>query len=310
MWTRRTIRRTWIPLLAAAALLIAAGAGAQSSDAAAPAGDESASDAPASQPTPAYVPEAYREVGVEEQLHEKLPLDIELIKPVRQADPTQFEGEPVKLREYFDGRTPVLMTLVYFNCPMLCGITLNELSNSLAEMDMVAGEDYELLVVSFNPAEGPQLAGPKQAGYAAEFGVPGAKEGWHFLTGDKQAVAKLAEAVGFQYAWNPATEEWVHAASVQVVTPTGILSRYFGAAPYDPKTLRLSLVEASDGKVGSLTDQLYLLCAHYNPEEGTYAASALKIMNITAPGVGALILVGVGVMIYRMKKRRAQEQSA
>lgn len=221
-------------------------------------------------------------VSVDEQLNAQVPLQLEFV------DTT---GKPVKLGDYFDGERPVIITLNYFRCPMLCGLQLNGLVDGLRTLSLDVPDDFEIVTVGFDPLEGPSVAKPKKDNYIRELGKPDAAKGWHFLTGKNDQIKALTSAVGFNYYWNEDRGEWAHPAAAIICTPDGRISRYLGGILFEEKTLRLSLVEASDGKIGSLYDQVFLSCFHYDPQTGTYAASAWGITR------AAMILVGIVVSL-------------
>ncbi len=241
------------------------------------------------------LPEAFEGVGITEHLDAPLPLDAKFV------DAT---GRTVALGEYFNQDKPVVMAMVYYRCPMLCTLVVNGMTEALRQIDWDPGEEYQIVVVSFNPAEGPELSKRKKAAYLAEFGREGVGGGWHFLTGDQPAIDRLTRAIGFDYKWNDATKEFVHDSAIYVVTPDGRLSKYLYGVRYEPRTLRLSMVEASRGKIGSIGDKITLLCSHYDPVEGSYAASALMVMRLTAVPVGMGLLMAILVTVFLARRRR------
>lgn len=247
------------------------------------------------------LPEKFKDVGITQNLDAQLPLDAELV---------DSKGNAVTLGKYFnnDDDKPVIVVLVYFRCPSLCGIVLNETLKSLQEVPATAGEDFEVVVISFNEKEGPHLAEQKRIGYLAEYNRKGAERSWHFLTGDGENIARVCETIGFKFKWHEPTKEYIHDAAIYVATPGGRLSRYlFPMGFSDPKTVRLALTEASNGKVGSLADVLTWRCSHYDPATGTYAASALKIVKLGTPIFGGMILLSLFVGIAVTKKIKHQQ---
>lgn len=250
------------------------------------------------QPAPAVrgqtgLPTALREVGFDQNIGAMLPLDLQF---------RDEAGQAVALGQYFGGR-PVLLSLVYYECPMLCSMALNGLVSSLRVLDLEPGRDFEIVTVSFNPREGPELAAAKKANYVAEYDRPAAAAAWHFLTGDSLAIRTLTQTVGFRYAWDEESQQYAHASGVIVTTPAGQLARYFFGIEYAPRDLRLGLVEASAGKLGNVIDQALLYCFRYDPESGTYAAAALNLVRaggaVTVAGLAALIL-----LLRRRDRRR------
>ncbi len=205
-------------------------------------------------------PPALREIGIDQRLGESLPLDA----PFRDEG-----GRAVTLGDYF-GAKPVVLVLTYFECPMLCTLVLNGLTKSLKTMSFEPGKEFDVVAVSFDPRDTPELAARKKATYLGEYGRAATASGWHFLTGDEAAIARVATAVGFRYRWVPEEKQFAHAAAVMVATPEGRLARYFYGIDYAPRDLRLGLVEAADHKIGSAVDALLLFCYHYDPATGKY----------------------------------------
>ena len=244
------------------------------------------------------LPPILREVGFDQRLGEKVPLDL----PFR--DET---GKTVRLGDYF-GQKPVVLALVYYECPMLCTLTLNGLVSALGVLTFDVGKEFEVVTVSFEPKETPEMAAAKKATYLGRYKREGAAEGWHFLTGDEDAIHKLTAAVGFRYAWDERTQQYAHPAGIMVLTPDGRMARYLYGVEYAPKDLRFSLIEASEGKVGTAVDQVVLFCYHYDPETGTYGAAIMRLLRVA----GLLTLLGLGsfmlVMWRRDKKARHREQ--
>jgi protein SCO1 len=234
-------------------------------------------------------------VGIDQKLNSVIPLD------------TVFRDESnraVPLRHYF-GAKPVILALVYYKCPGLCGLTLSDLTHSMKKVSLEPARDYNVVIVSIDPKENAVIAGEKKRSYAALFGKPSFAAGWHFLTGDQQAISALASAVGFRYRWDDATHQFVHAAGVMVATPDGKLSRYFYGIQYTPTDLRLSLVEASQHKIGSAVDYVLLFCCPYDPMTGKYTAAIYTLFKLA----GFTTLLGLASLIFYLvrsgKKRRA-----
>jgi protein SCO1/2 len=240
------------------------------------------------------LPKDLEQVGIDERLDTTLPLDLEF---------TDHTGKQVRLRDYFDGKTPVILTLNYFRCQMLCTLQLNELVDTLKLLDWVAGDQFQIVTVSFNPEEGHALAALKRQSYLSYYGKPAAAEGWHFLTspGNEQNIDALLKATGFRIKYIPETGEYSHAAALILCTPDGRISRYLYAFPYPPKTVRLSLVEASEGKIGSTVDRILLFCYHYDGQG--YSLAAMNFVR--AGGVLSLVLVGgLLLILWRFDPRR------
>jgi protein SCO1 len=240
-------------------------------------------------------PKLLENVGIDQRLDQQVPLDLTF---------RDESGNSVRLGDYF-GQKPVVLSLVYYSCPQLCSQVLNGLTGSLSTLrDFSIGKEYTVLTVSFDPREKPDLAAKKKATYVEWYRREGAAAGWHFLTGDQEQIDRLTEAVGFHYNWDPASQQFVHASGVMLLTPEGKLSRYFYGIEYSAKDLRLGLVEASDGRIGSAVDQVLLYCFHYDPEQGKYG---FVVMNLIRLG-GAITLVGVAALIFVMRRKTAQRQ--
>ncbi len=229
-------------------------------------------------------------VEVVEHLNEPLPLELFF---------KDDEGHTVRLGDYFNQGKPVILTLNYFRCPMLCTLQLNGMVDALKELKWLPGEEFELVTVSFDPTETPRLARAKKESYIGMYGDIRAAKGWHFLTGQQDAIKALTSATGFGYRWNAERQEYAHKAVLMICTPDGLLSRYIGNVQFDPSTLRLSLVEAGAGKIGSPFDQFLLYCFHYDAASGRYAPAAMNIMQVGA----VLAVVGVGALVIGLRFR-------
>ncbi len=233
-------------------------------------------------------PNILRDVGIDQKLNQQVPLDIKF------RDET---GRSVQLGEYF-GKKPVILSLVYFDCPMLCTMVENGLLQALKEIKFTVGDQFEVVTVSFDPHDTPEVAAAKKAVYIGLYNRPGAAEGWHFLTGDEASIRALTQAVGFRYAWDPDAKQFAHATAIMVLTPEGKLSRYFYGIQYPPGGLRLSLVEASQHKIGSPVDAILLFCCAYNPATGKYGLLVSRLLEIAA----ALVLLTLGTLIIMLKR--------
>lgn len=243
------------------------------------------------------LPRSLEGVGVDEKLDATIPLDLVF------ADE---RGRPVRLRDYFRAGKPVVLTLNYYRCPMLCTLILNGYVESLKGVGWIPGREFESVTVSIDPRETPPLAQAKKQTYIEELGQPAAASGWHFLTGRDESIKALADAVGFRYRYLEDTDEFAHAAAIFVLTPDGRVSRYLYGVAFPPKTVRLALVEASEGKIGSALDQLILYCYHYDPVTGTYAPAAMKIMRAGSLLTGAVFaLVMSSLWLREWRRRRA-----
>jgi protein SCO1/2 len=247
--------------------------------------------------TAQHEPAVLGSVSFEQRLQEFIPLDVVF------WDET---GRQVPLRAYF-GRQPVILSLVYYDCPNLCTLVLNGLLKTLRALSLTAGEHFNVLIVSINPDDTPALAAAKKAQYVRGYGRAGAVNGWHFLTGSSEAIQRLAQAVGFHYTYDTAREQFAHASGMMVLTSQGQLARYFYGVEYAPRDVRLSLVEAAADKIGSPIDQLLLLCYHYDPQSGTYSLAILRALRVAGVATVVALGTGVGVMLHRERRKRARK---
>jgi protein SCO1/2 len=245
-----------------------------------------------SAPPSSRMPEVLKNIGLEQRLGNKVPLDL----PFRDE-----AGRDVRLGDYF-GKRPVVLTLVYYECPMLCTQVLNGLSTAIGTLKFTVGKEYDIVTVSFDPGETPALARAKKASYIERYNRPGAEQGWHFLTGSEASIKKLTQAVGFKYVYDPSIDQYAHVSGIMVLTPDGTMSRYFYGIEYWPRDLRFSLIEASDRKIGSPADLLLLPCFHYDPARARYSVAVMRLVR----GAGVLTLVGIvaGVMFLRRREPR------
>lgn len=235
-----------------------------------------------------------REVGVDQRLGERIPLDTPFV------DET---GREVRLGDYF-GTRPVVLALVYYECPMLCTQVLNGLIGSLEALTFTAAREFDVIVVSIDPGETPALAAEKRTSYLGRYRRTGAEAGMHFLTGQEAAIKRLAGAVGFRYVYDPAIDQYAHPAAITVLTPAGHVSRYLFGIDFAPKDLKFALMDASSGRIGTLADQAMLFCYHYDPETGKYG---LVIMQVVRLGAG-LTLAGLGgFIVWSLRRERRRE---
>jgi protein SCO1/2 len=257
--------------------------------------DKSAS--PASQVGPADL----SNVGIEQRLNQQVPLDLQF------KDET---GKTVQLGDYFKSGRPVLLNLVYYTCPMLCGEELAGEASALGVLRFTPGNEYEVVSVSFNPDETPKDAADKKQVYVSRMNehlqhkTDGA--GWHFLTGEPADIKQLADAVGFHYRRDPRTGQFIHAAGIMVVTPTGKIAQYYYGVEFSPKDIRLGLIEASRDKIGTLVDQVTLYCYHYDPNTGRYGAVVTNIMRL-AGAATMVILGGFLIVMFRRESRGSKK---
>jgi protein SCO1/2 len=243
------------------------------------------------------LPQPLQAVGFDQKLDAQVPLDLEF---------RDESGRAVKLGEYFDGK-PVVLVLAYFRCPMLCTQVLNGLVKAMLDVSFDVGSEFRVLTVSFDPRETPDMAAAKKKTYVERYGRAGAAEGWHFLTGDEEAIRRLTDAVGFRYTYDAKADQFAHASGIMVLTPQGRISRYFYDIKYSPRDLRLGLVEASANKIGTPVDQVLLYCFHYDPALGKYGAVVMGFVRIG--GVLTVLALGVflGVM-WRQELRRGRQE--
>jgi protein SCO1 len=217
-------------------------------------------------------------------------------------------GRTVALRDYFKSSKPIILSLVFYKCPMLCNQILTGLLASLRAQSFDVGKEFEVLTVSFDPRETPEMAAEKKMDYVGRYNRPGAEKGWHFLTGDQESITRLTDAVGFHYNYDEKTNQFAHASGIMVLTPEGRLSRYFYGIEYFPKDLRLGLIEASDNKIGSVVDQLLLYCYHYDPATGRYGPVVMNIMRLG--GVATVLGIGALILILRRRSNRGGKTAA
>ena len=254
---------------------------------------------PRSDPNAKGLPAALQDVKIEQRLNEQIPLDLQF------KDET---GRTVQLSDYFNHSKPVILSLVYFRCPMLCDQVLTAVLGGVRSVPFDVGKDFDVLTVSFDPHDTPEYAADKKGNFISRYNRPGAEKGWHFLTGDQESIRRLTDAVGFRYTYDEKTNQFAHASGIMVLTPEGKLSRYFYGIEYNPRDLRLGLVEASDNKIGSYTDQLLLYCYHYDPATGRYGPVVMNIMRL---GGVLTVLCTVGlILILRRRNGKAGKESA
>lgn len=241
------------------------------------------------------VPTPLRNVGYDQKLGQSLPLST-LVR--------DEAGRTVRLGDYFGpaGRHPVVFALAYFRCPMLCNVVLDDLAATLKVVPFTAGKDYDVVVVSFDPADTAALAAAKKNEIVARYGKRETAPAWHFLTAGPESIAAITHSVGFRYYWDPETRQFAHAAGIVLLTPQGRISRYFYGVEFPARDVRLGLVEASGERIGSAVDQVLLFCFHYNPVIGRYSA---VIMNIVRLG-GAVTVIGLLLLVGLLRLRESQ----
>ena len=248
-------------------------------------------DQPSPEVPAARRPKILTDIGFDQRLGDRVPLD---------AAFRDESGRTVRLGDYFGSR-PVVLALAYYECPMLCTLTLNGLASALDVLTFEPGREFEVVTVSFEPKETPALASAKKAVYLRRYRRPGAAAAWHFLTGDAESIRRLTRSVGFRYAWDETTKQYAHASGVMVLTSDGRLARYLYGVEYAPKDLRFAIFEAAQGKILSPVDRLLLYCYHYDPDQGRYGATVMRVLRVA----GILTLVGLGALMATLRRREA-----
>jgi protein SCO1/2 len=233
-----------------------------------------------------------REVAFEQRVNARLPLESEF---------RDEAGGAVRLGDSF-GRRPVVLALVYYDCPMLCTFILNGLVKGLKPVKFTPGREFDVVVISFDPRETPALAAEKKAAYLKEYGRAGTAAGWHFLTGEEKAIRSVTDAAGFRYFYDEQTQQFAHASGVIVATPEGKLYRYFYGIEYAPRDLRLALVEASANKLGTAVDQVLLYCFHYDPQTGKYGVLITRVIRLA--GTASVLVLGAFLVVMFRRERR------
>ena len=236
--------------------------------------------------------------GFEQKLNAQLPLGLTF------QDET---GKVVRLGNYFEMK-PVILLFAYYECPMLCSLVMNDLLKTLRAIEFDAGDQFEVITVSMDPRETPELAASKKAAFIKEYGRPGAEQGWHFLTGEQDSIHQLADTVGFQYAYDEEKDEYAHPAGIMILTPEGKVSRYFAGIEYPPSDVRLSLVEASEKKIGTAIDQFFLLCYAYDPVTGKYTLLVKNVMRLAGAALATALSALVGVMVWQERRTSKRQR--
>jgi protein SCO1/2 len=240
------------------------------------------------------MPPALREIGFDQNIDRQLPLDV----PFADED-----GRTAPLGRFF-GTRPVILSLVYYECPMLCTTVLNSLASSLDTMSLEPGQDFDVVTISFDPRETPALAAAKKASYLQRYKRPGAAAGWHFLTGTQPSIAAVTKAAGFRFVWDDGLKQFAHPAGIVVVTPEGRVARYLFGIDYGPRDLRMALVDASAGKVGTAVDSFLLYCYHYDPMTGRYGLAVMRALR--AAGAATVVALGLFIVVMVRRERRSR----
>ena len=236
------------------------------------------------------LPAALQGVDVNQNLNQQIPLNLHFKNEA---------GNDVQIGDLLQGK-PAILTLVYYECPMLCTQVLNGLVTSLRPISFTPGDQFNIITISFNPKETPNLAASKKHAYLNDYNRKGAEQGWFFLTGSEDSIQKITSAVGFRYKYDPAINQYAHGTAIMILTPEGKVARYFYGIDYPSNDLRLSLIEASKNKIGSLADKIMLFCFHYDPSQGRYSASVINI--IRAGGIATVLCIGGYIFIMRRKE--------
>ena len=230
-------------------------------------------------------PPGLNNVGIEQHLNGQIPPDLTF---------RDEAGTPVQLRNYF-GSKPIILDLAYFNCQMLCPEVLSGLTVALRGLKFDVGREFEVLTISFDPHENFAMAAKAKQQYLARYGRKGSEQGWHFLTGQQDAIAALTEAAGFQYQYDPKTQQFAHSTAIMVLTPQGRIAQYYYGVEFSPSDLRLGLVEASQNKIGNLADEILLYCYHYDPATGKYGAVIMRVLRLAA--LATMLFVGGFILL-------------
>jgi len=242
-------------------------------------------------------PPGLMHVGIEQRLNEQIPSNLVF------RDET---GKPVRLGDYF-GKKPMILNLVYYRCPMLCNEVLAGLTGTLKALKFDVGKEFDVLTVSFDPTDTPEIATAKKADYIKRYKRAGAAEGWHFLTGPPESIGALTKAVGFEYQYDPKTQQFAHATAIMILTPEGKLAQYYYGTEFPPKDVRLGLIQASENKIGTLADAVLLYCYHYDPATGKYGAIISRVIQL-AGGVTVLTLGLFLTVLFRRGPQSALKE--
>jgi len=243
-------------------------------------------------------PPGLKNVGIQQNLSQQIPPELAF---------TDELGRHVQLKDYF-GKRPLILNLVYYNCPMLCGEVLSGLTNSLRMMKFDVGKEFDVITVSFDTQETPEMAAAKKAEFLKRYKRAGAEQGWHFLVGDQRSIDSLTNTVGFQYQYDEKTRQFAHATAIMILTPEGKIAQYYYGVEYPPKDLRLGLVEAGQGKIGNVVDQMLLYCYHYDPAQGKYSAVILRVLRLA--GVATMLFLGSFIFLLMRRGTVHGEQGA
>jgi protein SCO1/2 len=244
------------------------------------------------------LPAALREIGFDQNIDQHVPLDTAF---------TDETGRAVRLGEYF-GKRPVVMIFAYYECPMLCTQVINGLASALSVISLKPGDDYDVVVVSFDPKDTPASAAARKAVFVERYGRGDAAAGSHFLSGRQDEITRLTNAAGFRYVWDEQTSQFAHPSGVIVLTPDGRLARYLFGIEYGPRDLRFGIVEASNGKVGNPADALLLYCYHYDPMTGRYGLVIMRALRLA--GIATVLALGIFIVVMVRREKRTSAPTA
>ena len=250
----------------------------------------SAQQAQQAGPPASELPPILREVGFDQNLNKQIPLEVTF---------NDENGQSVQLGLYFGGKKPVVLNFVYYDCPVICLQTLSNLASTLRVVSQEPGRDFEIVTVSFDPRETPALAFNKKKEFVERSNKPHIAGGWHFLTGTKDSIDRLTQAAGFRYVWDEPSKQFAHPTGIMVLTPNGRISRYLFGIDYGPRDLRLAILDASAGNVGSPIERVLLYCYHYDLTTGRYSLAIMRVVQIA----GVATVCSIGMLIFVMTKR-------
>jgi protein SCO1/2 len=252
-------------------------------------------------PTPGYLgapgepaqamPPALRNIGFDQNIDQQLPLDATFVDDA---------GKAVTLGSFY-GQRPVLLAFVYYTCPLLCTQVLNAMTATVSNLPLDAGKDFDLVIVSIDPKDTPAVAAAKKAEFVHRYKNPNAEAGWHFLTGTEPEIRRVANAAGFRYSWDEQTQQYAHPTGIIVTTTDGRMARYLFGLEFGPRDLKLALVDASQGKVGTIADQLLLYCYHYDPMTGRYGIYVMRVLRVA--GVGTVLSIATFILVMLRRER-------
>ena len=240
-------------------------------------------------PPPNVRPPGLKNVGIQQNLNQQIPPDLIF---------TDDLGRKVRLGDYF-AQKPLILNFVYYGCPMLCGEALSGLESTLRVLKFDLGKEFEVVTISFDPKDTPEMAAKKKDQFLRRYNRPGAERGWHFLVGQPDAIEAVTKAAGFQYEYDPKTGQFAHSTAILVLTPQGKIAQYYYGIEYPPKDVRLALVEASKNRIGNVMDELLLYCYHYDPEKGKYSATVMRVLRL----MGVATMLCLGTLLFVLIRR-------